>query len=83
MNIPQFYLVANEQAFALDEKGVAFGAYVNEDGTVDWEESSYNLDPCEEDLEYVAHMVQYLNKAAQLYYEQNVYPYTPEAIFVK
>ena len=51
-----FYLVADGNAFALDDDGTVFGAPVNMDGTVDWD-GSYDFDPNEEDVEYVAHML--------------------------
>jgi len=78
MTLPVYYLVANEQAFALDDDGVTvFGAPVNVDGTVDWD-CSYDFDPNEEDVEYVAHMSKLLIDSAKLYYEHNVevYSYT-------
>jgi len=76
MEIPCYYLVANEQAFALDDDGVTvFGAPVNPDGTVDWD-YAYDLNPCEEDLEYVAHMSKLLIDSAKLYYEHNVEVFT-------
>jgi len=76
METPCYYLVANEQAFALDDDGVTmFGAPVNPDGTVDWE-YAYDLNPCEEDLEYVAHMNKLLIDSAKLYYEHNVEVFT-------
>lgn len=82
MSVPQFYLVAGEDAIALDDDGIAFGAPVNADGTVDWEDS-YDFDPTEEDVDYIAHAVNLLNQMAELYHEHNVYSHTPEAIFVK
>jgi len=78
MTLPVYYLVANEQAFALDDDGVTvIGAPVNVDGTVDWD-CSYDFDPNEEDVEYVAHMSKLLIDSAKLYYEHNVevYSYT-------
>jgi len=72
MTVPGYYLVVNEQAFALEEDGITvFGAPVNIDGTVDWD-AAYDFDPCEEDVEYVAHMSKLLIDAAKLYYEHNV-----------
>ena len=72
MTAPRFYLVSNEDAFILDEDGVTvYGAPVNEDGTVDFD-ASYDFDPCEEDLEYVAHMSKLVIDSAKLYYEHNV-----------
>lgn len=76
MTLPVYYLVANEQAFALDDDGVTvFGAPVNVDGTVDWD-CSYDFDPNEEDVEYVAHMSKLLIDSAKLYYEHNVASYS-------
>ena len=72
MKPPMYYLVTNEQAFALEDDGITvFGAPVNTDGTVDWD-CAYDFDPCEEDVEYVAHMSKLLIDSAKLYYEQNV-----------
>jgi len=72
MTAPRFYLVANEDAFILDDDGVTvYGAPVNSDGTIDWDDA-YDFDPCEEDLEYVAHMSKLLIDSAKLYYEHNV-----------
>ena len=72
MTAPGYYLVVNEQAFALEEDGITvFAAPVNTDGTVDWD-CAYDFDPCEEDVEYVAHMSKLLIDAAKLYYEHNV-----------
>ena len=72
MTAPRFYIVANEDAFILDDDGVTvYGAPVNTDGTVDFE-CAYDFDPCEEDLEYVAHMSNYLIESAKLYHEHNV-----------
>ena len=70
MSAPQFYLVADGNAFALDDDGTPFGAPVNIDGTVDWD-CSYDFDPNEEDVEYVAHMCYYLKQAEQLHQEHN------------
>lgn len=72
MTAPRFYLVADDNAFALDDDGVTvYGAYVNADGTVDWD-NAYDFDPCEEDLEYVAHMSNYLIESSKLHQEHNV-----------
>ena len=76
MNAPRFYLVANEDAFILDDDGVTvYGAPVNTDGTVDFE-CAYDFDPCEEDLEYVAYMSNYLIQSAKMYHEHNVEVFT-------
>ena len=76
MTVPSFYLVADGNAYALDEDGTPFGAAVFQDGTVDWE-NSYDLDPCEEDIEYVAHMCQLLVQAQALTNEHN------QEVFIK
>jgi hypothetical protein len=56
MSAPQFYLVAGHDAFALDEDtGIVYGCYVEDDGSIDWD-CSYDFDPCDDDVEYVAHM---------------------------
>ena len=59
-----FYLVADGNA-ALDDDGTVFGAPVNMDSRNDWD-GSYDFNPNEEDVEYVAHMCQYLTLAAKL-----------------
>jgi len=69
MSAPQFYLVADGNAYAIDGDDL-YGAPVNLDGTVDWD-SAYDFDPCDEDVEYVAHMCYYLKQAQQLTLEQN------------
>jgi len=71
MTAPQFYLVADGNAFALDDDGIPFGAPVCDDGTVDWE-CAYDFDPNEEDVEYVAHMCYHLTEAAKLHNEHNL-----------
>jgi hypothetical protein len=67
---PQFYLVADDIVFALDDDGVPFGATTKSDGTPDWD-TAFDFDPNEEDVEYVAHMCHYLTQAAQLTNEQH------------
>tara|TARA_B100000900_G_C20204546_1_gene563259 strand:+ start:406 stop:633 length:228 start_codon:yes stop_codon:yes gene_type:complete len=67
---PAFYLVADGNAYAIEDDGYMFGAPVLTDGTVEWT-SSYEFDPCEEDVEYVAHMCQLLQQAQALTIEQN------------
>ena len=69
MSAPQFYLVADGNAYAIEGDDL-YGAPVNLDGTVDWD-AAYDFDPCEEDVEYVAHMCYYLKQAQQLTLEQN------------
>jgi len=72
MESPTFYLVADGNAYALDEDGTAFGAAVFQDGTIDWENSYAFSDHLEEDeLDYVAHMCQLLVRAQALTTEQN------------
>lgn len=75
MTAPQFYLVADGNAFALDDDGIPFGAPVCDDGTVDWE-CAYDFDPNEEDVEYVAHMCYHLTEAAKLHNEHNLEVFT-------
>ena len=71
MTAPRYYLVADADAFALEEDGITvFGAPVNEDGTVDWE-ASYDFNPSDEDLEYVAYMSKQLIEAAKIHHEHN------------
>ena len=45
------YIVAEGNAYAIDEEGYMFGAPVFKDNTVDWEHS-YEFEPDEEDAEY-------------------------------
>ena len=72
MESPTFYLVADGNAYALDEDGTVFGAAVFQDGTIDWENSYAFSDHLEEDeLEYVAHMCQLLVQAQALTNENN------------
>ena len=71
-----FYIVADGNAYALDDDNVAFGAPVKLDGTVDWD-CAYDFDPCDEDIEYVAHMCQLLVQAQALTNEHN------QEVFVK
>tara|TARA_B100000029_G_scaffold25887_1_gene25435 strand:+ start:17954 stop:18190 length:237 start_codon:yes stop_codon:yes gene_type:complete len=67
MSIPDFYLVADGNAYALDENNVAFGAPVFDDNTVDWENSyDFSEDLAEDELEYIAHMCQLLVQAQEL-----------------
>jgi hypothetical protein len=65
MPVPNFYLVADGNAYALDKDGVPFGAPVNTDGSIDWE-CAYDFAPNEEDVEYVAHICQLLIQAQAL-----------------
>ena len=65
MTAPLFYLVADGNAFAIEDDGYMFGAAVNDDGSVDWS-GSYEFNPEEEDVEYVAHMCNLLKQAQQL-----------------
>ena len=59
MNAPNFYVVADGNAYAMEDDGYMFGAPVFEDNTVDWN-SAYDFEPNEEDVEYVAHMCKML-----------------------
>tara|TARA_A100001035_G_scaffold253055_1_gene225978 strand:- start:158 stop:388 length:231 start_codon:yes stop_codon:yes gene_type:complete len=59
MNAPNFYIVADGNAYAMEDDGYMFGAPVFEDNTVDWN-SAYDFEPDEEDVEYVAHMCKML-----------------------
>lgn len=65
MTVPTFYIVAEGNAYALDEEGIPFGAPVFNDGAIDWDHS-YDLDPCEEDLDYVAHITLHLQQVYDL-----------------
>jgi hypothetical protein len=76
MTAPRYYLVADADAFALEDDGITvFGAPVNVDGTVDWD-NAYDFEPCVEDVEYVAHMSKLLIDSAKLYHEHNVEVFT-------
>ena len=58
--MPQIhYIVADGNAYAIDENGYMFGAPVFNDNSVDWEHS-YEFEPCEEDEEYVTYMCKML-----------------------
>ena len=58
--MPQIqYIVADGNAYAIDETGYMFGAPVFKDNSVDWEHS-YEFEPCEEDAEHVAYMCKML-----------------------
>lgn len=65
MTVPNFYIVADGNAYAMDDDGYIFGAPVFDDNTIDWE-SSYELTPCEEDVEYVAHVCKLLQDIKSL-----------------
>ena len=70
MTAPNFYIVVDGNAYALDDDGVPFGAPVFEDNTIDWDQA-YDFDPCDEDIEYVAHMCKMLQDMKALTVEQN------------
>ena len=69
MNAPNFYIVADGNAYAMEDDGYMFGAPVFEDNTVDWN-SAYDFEPDEEDVEYVAHMCDKVMQAKALHDEQ-------------
>jgi len=70
MTAPTYYLVAGNDAFALDEDtGIVYGCYVNDDGSIDWD-CAYDFDPCDEDVEYVAYMSKLVLDMAALHFEQ-------------
>jgi hypothetical protein len=70
MTAPNFYLVAGNDAFALDDDtGIVYGCYVDNNGMIDWD-CAYDFDPNEEDVEYVAHMSKLVLDMAALHYEQ-------------
>ena len=69
MNAPNFYIVADGNAYAMEDDGYMFGAPVFEDNTVDWN-SAYDFEPNEEDVEYVAHMCKMLQDIKALTIEQ-------------
>ena len=65
MNVPSFYIVADGNAYAMEDDGYMFGAPVFEDNTVDWD-SAYEFEPDESDVEYVAHMCNKLQEIKSL-----------------
>jgi hypothetical protein len=69
MYVPLFYLVAGGNAYAIDDDNIPFGAPVKLDGTIDWDQA-YDFDPCDEDVEFVAHMCDKLMQAKALHDEQ-------------
>jgi hypothetical protein len=66
---PSFYLVADGNAFAIEEDGYMFGAPVDDDGSVIWD-CAYEFDPDDQDVDYIAHMCQLLQYAQSLTFEQ-------------
>ena len=76
MNAPNFYIVADGNAYAMEDDGYMFGAPVFEDNTVDWN-SAYDFEPDEEDVEYVAHMCKMLQDIKALTIEHT------DEVFVK
>ena len=65
MTIPDFYIVADGQAFAIDGDDM-YGAPITDDGVIEWD-SAYDFYPEDDDeVEYVAHMCYYLKQAQQL-----------------
>ena len=68
--IPTYYIVADGNAYAMDDDGYMFGAPVFEDNSVDWE-NSFEFDPCDEDVEYVAHMCKMLQDIQAMSEEQH------------
>jgi hypothetical protein len=76
MNAPNFYIVADGNAYAMEDDGYMFGAPVFEDNTVDWN-SAYDFEPNEEDVEYVAHMCKMLQDIKALTIEHT------DEVFVK
>ena len=63
MTAPNFYIVADGNAYAMEEDGYMFGAPVKMDGTPDWD-CSYEFDfersMNEEEAEYVIHICKML-----------------------
>jgi len=79
MTAPRFYLVSDGNAYAIDDDGSVFGAPVLVDGTVEWD-AAYDFDPCDEDIELVAHMCNLVKQAADLQQEHDLQTY---AMFIK
>lgn len=76
MTTPTFYLVAGNDAFALDEDtGIVYGCFVDDDGTIDWD-CAYDFDPCDEDVEFVAHMSKLVLDMFALATENNMEVFT-------
>ena len=71
MNAPTYYLVAGNDAFALDEDtGIVYGAYVDEiNNSINWD-CAYDFDPDDDDVEYVAYMSKLVLDMAALHFEQ-------------
>lgn len=69
MTPPDFYIVADGNAYGLDNQGNAFGAAINAyDGSVEWDNEydldvNYGLD--ETDASYVQEMIDLLHKISE------------------
>ena len=69
---PTYYIVADGNAYALDEDNVPFGAPVFADGRIDWDNSyDFSDELEEEEQEYIAHVCNHLIMVAQLTTEHN------------
>tara|TARA_Y100000287_G_scaffold35624_1_gene26727 strand:+ start:179 stop:424 length:246 start_codon:yes stop_codon:yes gene_type:complete len=69
MTVPNFYIVADGNAYAMEEDGYMFGAPVKLDGTPDWD-ASYDFDfergMSDEEAEYVIHICNHLKQTVDL-----------------
>tara|TARA_B100000902_G_scaffold148557_1_gene145264 strand:- start:1176 stop:1421 length:246 start_codon:yes stop_codon:yes gene_type:complete len=74
MTVPNFYIVADGNAYAMEEDGYMFGAPVKMDGSPDWD-ASYDFDfergMSDEEAEYVIHICNLLKQTADLTKEMN------------
>tara|TARA_B100001939_G_scaffold346549_1_gene365583 strand:+ start:386 stop:631 length:246 start_codon:yes stop_codon:yes gene_type:complete len=81
MDAPDFYIVADGNAYAMEEDGYMYGAPVKMDGTPDWD-ASYDFDferggMDDDEAEYVIHMCNLLQQTVDLSKEFN------KEVFVK
>ena len=74
MTVPAYYIVADGNAYGIEDDGYMFGAPVKMDGTPDWD-CAYDFDfergMDEEDAEYVIHICNLLKQAFDLTKEYN------------
>ena len=80
LDAPDFYIVADGNAYAMEEDGYMYGAPVKMDGTPDWD-ASYDFDfergMDDDEAEYVIHMCNLLQQTVDLSKEFN------KEVFVK
>ena len=68
MYVPLHSLDAGANAYAIDDDNIPFGDAVKLDGSIDWE-NAYDFDPCDEDVEFVAHRCDKVMQAKALHAE--------------